>query len=146
MTFNTNRLTKKQLRKQICIFAKSVGVKKIIFNSSAKFLCGSYNASTNTMFLSLKQTKKQMLNTLFHELGHHDSVKRGKWIKYHFNLYKILNFERWFYIENKIDNVGKKLWKRYVNTNKWGNYKYFYLKKYKTRLTNFLKQINDKSI
>jgi hypothetical protein len=144
--FNTNRLTKKELRDQICAFAKAVGVKKVIFNSSAKYLSGSYNAYTNIIYLSLNQTRKQMLNTLFHELAHYESVKTKKWIKYHFNLYKTSNYERWFFIENKIDQLGKKLWKRYVNKSKWGNYKFFYLKRNKTQMTNFLNQFNDKSI
>jgi hypothetical protein len=144
--FDTNCLTRKQLRSQICTFAKAVGVKKVIFNSSAKHVCGSYNARTNTIFLSLKQTRKQMLNTLFHELAHYDSVKRKKWIKYHFNLYKTANYEQWFFIENKIDQLGKKLWECYIDKSEWGNYKFFYLKKNKTKMTIFLKQFNDKSI
>jgi len=143
MFFDTSRLTKKQLRANICLFAKQVGVKKVIFNCAAKYISGSYNADSKVIFLSLNQSKKQMLNTLFHELGHHESVKNGKWIKYHFNLYKTKNPKTWFYIENKIEILGKRLWKQHVNKNKWGNYKYFYLKRNETRMTKFLTSINE---
>lgn len=138
--FDTNRLTKKELRNKICLFAKTVGVKKVIFNNKAKRLYGSYNASNSNIFLSLNQTKKQMLNTLFHELGHHESVKQGKWIKYHFNLYKRRAPKIWFRIENKVEIIGKSLWNKHVNKGKWGNYKYFYLKKNKTQMTKLLTQ------
>lgn len=137
MKFDSKFLTKKQLRKHICTFAKTFGVKKVIFNASAKRIYGSYNASAGILFLSLNQTKKEMLNALFHELSHHESVKKRKWIKYHFNLYKTINHEREFCIENKIDKMGKILWNRYVITSKWGNYKYFYPKKNKKAMTNF---------
>lgn len=132
--FDTTRITKKQLRLNICSFAKSIGIKKVIFNCTAKRIFGSYNPNNKVIFLSLNQTKKQMLNTLFHELGHHESVKKGKWIKYHFNLYKKNNPRLSFSIENKIETVGKNLWNQYVNKNKWGNYKYFYLKKQESQM------------
>jgi hypothetical protein len=140
MFFGTDRLTKQQLRAAICSFAKQLGVNNVIFNSTARRVCGTYNASTQNIFLSLNQTKKQMLNTFFHELGHHESVKKGKWVKYHFDLYKKANPETLFYIENKIELIGKKLWKQYVDGTKWGNYKYFYLKKNKAQMKTFLKE------
>lgn len=136
MFFNTNRLTKKQLRNEICFFAKYVGVRKVIFNNKARRVYGTYNATTNTMFLSLKQTKKQMLNTMFHELGHFYSVLNKRWIKFHFNLYKTSNLDRMFCIENKIEKIGKDLWNKNVSKTHWGNYKYFYLKSKKTQITN----------
>lgn len=136
MFFDTNRLTKKELRFQICAFAKQVGVKKVVFNNKAKYVCGTFNPTNNTIFISLKQTKKQMLHTLFHELGHHYAVLKKKWVKYHFNLYKAPSAELYFSIENKIEKIAKSLWNENVDKKRWGNYKYFYLKSRKKELTN----------
>ena len=138
MFFDTRRLTKKELRKQICIFAKHIGVKKVIFNGKAKYVYGTFNSRNNIIFLSLTQSKKAMLNTLFHELGHFDAVQKKKWIKYHFNLYKKFNFDRNYMIENKVEKLAKNLWNKYVDKKEWGNYKYFYLKSEKTKFKNFL--------
>lgn len=138
MFFNTNCLTKKQLRKQICVFAKQIGVKKLIFNDKAKFVSGTFNSRTGVIFLSLNQTKKQMLNTLFHELGHFYAVKQNKWKKFHFNLYKNFNYDLYFRVENKIEKIGKDLWNKHVNKKYWGNYKYFYLKSKKKEIINIL--------
>lgn len=128
MFFDTKRLTKKQLREQICFFAKQTGVSKVIFNDKAKYVSGTFNGITNIMYISLNLTKKQMLCTLFHELGHFHAIQQRKWIKYHFNLYKTPNVNTFFSIENKIEKISKKLWDQNVSRKQWGNYKYFYLK------------------
>lgn len=138
MFFDTNRLTKKQLRAQICGFAKQVGVKKVIFNNRAKTVYGTFSSKTKIIFLSLNQNKKQMLNALFHELGHFYAVQKKKWIKYHFSLYKKPNYEKCFLIENQIDKIGKNLWNKNVDKKKWGNYKYFYLKTRKKQMIKSL--------
>jgi hypothetical protein len=138
MFFNTNRLTKKQLRQQICLFARQIGVKKVIFNDKAKFVSGSFNAHTNVMFLSLNQPKRQMLHALFHELGHHEATQKNKWKKFHFGLYKNLSYDTLFKIENRIERLGKDLWNKYVNKKYWGNYKYFYLKSQKNAIINII--------
>lgn len=135
MAFDTNRITKQQLRSQICSYAKSVGVNKVIFNNRGKYICGSFNSTNNVIYICSKQTKKQMLNTLFHELAHFYAVLNKKWIKFHFNLYKNPNPDRLFVIENKIDKIGKNLWNQHVNKKLWGNYKYFYLKSKKHKIT-----------
>ena len=139
MFFNTKRLTKQQLRAKICCFAKEAGVKKVIFNDKARCVSGTFNCITNIMFISLNQNKKQMLNTLFHELSHYYAVLNKKWTKFHFNLYKKPNFDRHFSIENKIEKMGKILWNKNVDKTQWGNYKYFYLKSRKKEITNLFK-------
>lgn len=140
MFFDTIRLTKKELRAQICMFAKQVGVKKVIFNNTANSVYGTYNPINNIIFISLNQTKRQMINTLFHELGHFYAVLDNKWIKYHFNLYKNPNYEVYFSIENKIEKIGERLWNKNVSRKRWGNYKYFYLKSKKSQMINLLQQ------
>jgi Zn-dependent peptidase ImmA (M78 family) len=137
MFFDTNRLTKKELRLHICSFAKQVGVKKVIFNDKAKYVSGTFNPTNNIIFISLNQTKKQMLHTLFHELAHYYAVLNKKWTKYHFKLYKRPNPELYFLIENKIDKLAKSIWNENVDKKRWGNYKYFYLKSRKKELTNY---------
>ena len=69
-----------------------------------------------------------MLRTFFHELGHHEAVKKNKWTQYHFNLVDKMRVDVIYIIENKIDQIGRKLWHKYVDTNQWGMYKYFYPK------------------
>lgn len=134
MFFANNRITKETLRKQICLFAKNYGVKKICFNNNAKYVSGSYNCFTKTLYICTNQTKKQMLNTLFHELGHHEAVLKNKWLSYHFNLYETLTYDRMFDIENKIEKIGKQLWNKNVCKKHWGNYKYTYLKSRKNEI------------
>ena len=138
MFFNTNRLTKKQLREEICLFARQFGVKKVIFNNKARLVSGSFNSHSNIMFLSLNQPKRQMLNALFHELGHFEATQKNKWKKFHFGLYKKINYDTLFKIENRIEKIGKALWDKHVNKKYWGNYKYFYLKSKKKIIINIL--------
>lgn len=132
--FNNLRVTKSQLRQTICKSAKDLGVNKVIFNSSAKHICGSYNAENKVMFIDSKLTKKQMLETFFHELGHHVAVKQNKWKGYHYDLNPNITTEKIFEIENKIDQIGNKLWNKYVNSKTWGKYNYAYPIKHKNIL------------
>lgn len=131
-------LTKKQLRILFCTFAKKLGVQQVIFNNRGKYVCGTYNAETKRMYINTKQTKKEMLYTLFHELGHHEAVKKKRWIKYHFDLTLTITNEQIFQIENKIDQIGEKLWYKYVDTNAWGRYKYSYPKSQKHIILNYI--------
>jgi Zn-dependent peptidase ImmA (M78 family) len=132
--FNTSRITKSQLRQVVCKSAKEMGVSKVIFNSTAKHVSGSYNAENNVMFLDTKLTKKELLDTFFHELGHHVAVKQNKWRGYHYDLNPNITKEEIFKTENKIDQIGNRLWNKYVNIKQWGRYKYAYPIKYKNIL------------
>lgn len=140
--FNQARITKKQLQHLICLSAKKFGVKKVSFNRKGKYVRGTYNAFNNVLYLDAKQTKQEMLNTFFHELGHHFAVKNNRWKQYHFNLVPSINFDRVFLIENRIDRSAKKLWNKYVDTKIWGRYKYVYLKTNKNIIMNTLLQRN----
>jgi hypothetical protein len=138
--FSSSKLTKIQLQSLICVTAKKFGVKKVCFNSKGKYVRGTYNAFNHVLYLDTKQTKKEMLNTFFHELGHHFAVKHNRWKTYHFNLVPSINFDRMFLIENRIDRSAKKLWNKYVDTKIWGRYKYVYLKTNKNYIMNILLQ------
>lgn len=134
--FFTNRINKPDLRCLICETAKQLGVKKISFSKTAKYVRGTYNAFTGVLYLSLKQTKREMLNTFFHELGHHHAVKHKRWNVYHFNLVSSMTTERVFRIENRIDRTAKKLWDKYVDPKQWGKYNYAYPKSKKNQIMN----------
>jgi hypothetical protein len=45
-----------------------------------------------------------------------------------------------FNIENQIDKIASSLWNKYVNTKKWGRYKFSYPKSDKKYLTQWLMQ------
>lgn len=136
--FLNKKLTKVQLRQDICTFAKRVGVNRVIFNNNGKGVCGTYNSHKKNIYICLNQTKQQMLRTFFHELGHHEAVKKNKWTSFHFNLIDNIQVDILFNIENKIDQIGKKLWYKYVDTKQWGMYKYFYPKSHmKTYINSF---------
>jgi len=132
--FFTSRLNKTQLREIICDTARRFGVKKIAFNKNAKYVRGTYNPFNGVLYLSLKQTKKELLNAFFHELGHHFAVKHNRWKAYHFNLVASMEVERMFKIENKIDRTAKKLWNKYVDLNQWGKYNFAYPKAKKKQI------------
>lgn len=132
--FDDKHLTKKQLRTLLCVFAKRKGVDRVSFNNKGKFVNGTYNALTKIMYVNTNQTKKEMLNTFFHEMGHHEAVKQNRWTNYHFNLMSNLTYEKVFYIENKIDKIGKKLWYKFVDIKQWGRYKYAYPKALKNNI------------
>jgi len=136
--FFTSKLNKKQLRELICETAANVGVNKVVFNDKAKYVRGTYNAFTGILFLSLKQTKKDLLNAFFHELGHHFAVKHNRWKVYHFNLVPSMTVERMFRIENRVDRIAKKLWNKYVDLNQWGKYNFAYPKARKTQIMNHI--------
>jgi hypothetical protein len=137
-TFCRENLSKVQLRKRISITAKQFGVNKLIFSSTGKYVRGTYNPFNNNIFLDLKQTKKDLLNTFFHELGHHVAVKNKRWNVYHFNLAPTMTIERMFRIENKIDKIAKKLWNKYVDLKQWGKYNYAYPKARKKQIMNYI--------
>lgn len=136
--FFTSKLNKKQLRELICETAKKFGVKRTTFNKKAKNVRGTYNAFTGVLYLSLNQTKKDLLNAFFHELGHHFAVKNNRWKVYHFNLVPMMTIERMFKIENRIDQTAKKLWNKYVDLNQWGKYNFAYPKSKKKQIMNHI--------
>lgn len=123
--FNNPGLTKKQLRKQIIKFAKLQNVNRVVFNNKSRFLLGSYCAIKNNIFLNNLQTKKSMVLTFFHELGHHYAVEHKLWENYHYDK-KDFTAKQMFDIENKIDKIAKQLWNQFVDIKIWGKYKYVY--------------------
>ncbi len=137
--FNDKNITVIELRKLICKTAKRLGVNRVVFNKKGRKVRGTYNAFTKNLYIDSKQTKKEMLNTFFHELGHHKAVKANRWRKYHLCLVPSMNIETIFNIENKIDQIGRRLWNKYVNPKQWGRYKYVYPKSQKN---NMIKQLS----
>jgi hypothetical protein len=137
--FSCKRLTKKQLRSEICKFAKEAGVKKVIFNATGRKVSGTYHSRVKHLYISLNQTKQQMLRTFFHEMGHHEAVLNNMWTSFHFNLVSTIRVDVLFDIENNIDQIGKKLWNKNVDSKQWGMYKYFYPKRDKT---TFMKNLS----
>ena len=136
--FNTSRITKTQLRKLICKTAKEFGVKTVAFNRNAKYVRGTYNAFTKTLYLSLNQTKKDFLGAFFHELGHHFAVEANCFKAYHFNLIPAIDVEQMFEIENSIDKIAKTLWNKHVNVTSWGKYNFAYPKINKKNIMNHI--------
>jgi hypothetical protein len=137
--FNKSKITKTELRKLMIRFAKELGVKRVTFTNRAKRVKGTYNAFTKSLFIDLKQTKAEMLCTLFHEMGHHFAVKRNKWRGYHFCTIPSMKVDKIFKIENGVDCIGRQLWYKYVDTKQWGKYKYSYPKTQKNNIIkNFI--------
>ena len=125
--FIDNKISKRDLRRQICNMAKESGVKKVSFNNKAKYVMGTFNALNNVIYIDVKQSKRDMLLTFFHELGHFTAVKKKKWLVYHFNPNTpLISVDKKFDIENKIDKIAKQLWNKHVDTKTWGKYKYGY--------------------
>jgi len=136
--FATNKLLKKELRKEICSVSKTFGVKRVVFNNKSKVLDGTYSADSQIIFLDNKQNKKDMLLTFFHELAHHIAVKRRKWLVYHYNpSTPCLSAVKKFNIENGIDKMAKKLWNKYVDVKAWGKYSYGYPKTQKREMVKW---------
>lgn len=71
-------------------------------------------------------------------MGHHYAVKQNKWRDYHFDLNPNITADKIFEIENKIDHIGNQLWNKYVDSARWGKYKYSYPIKNKKTLINTL--------
>ncbi len=137
--FNNSLIAPQELRTAICFLAKKLKVKRVVFNNKGVKVKGTYNATTSIMFIDLNQTNTETLHTFFHELGHHTAVKKNKWKKYHYSSSSLIDSEVVFDIENKIDQIGKQLWNKYVDTKQWGKYKYSYLKSQKASLIkNFI--------
>jgi len=49
-----------------------------------------------------------------------------------------MTVERMFKIENRIDQIAKKLWNKYVDLNQWGKYNFAYPKIRKTQIMNHI--------
>jgi hypothetical protein len=121
------KCTTRELRTKICKFAKSYGLHRVCFNSLAKHVDGTYNPKNDVVFLSLKQSKQNLLMSFFHELAHFEALCNNLWVEYHLNSNTTLHTaEEKFHIENQIDRIAKALWNKYVNTKVWGKYKYTY--------------------
>ena len=129
--------THKQLRQTIIKTSKRLGVNKVCFNKTGKKLRGSYDCINRHLYINLKQTKKDILITFFHELGHHMSIKRNRWIKYHHERLSAITPHKIFFMENKIDKIANKLWRKYVCFKTWGQYKFVYPKSQKRMLVKF---------
>ena len=137
--FSKKTLTKHQLRTVICAFASSMNVKKVTFSKRAKYVAGTYNCINRVIFIDMKQNRKNILLTFFHELAHHISCSKGKWLEYHNNATTpLISASAKFDIENKIDKLAKKLWYKHVDIKQWGKYKYGYPKSQSKRITRWL--------
>lgn len=134
--FNKKSASFKELRKQMIMFAATLGVKKVSFNKNGKLVTGTYDTETNSIYVCINQTKKEALRTFFHEMGHHHAVIHNKWVKYHHRKYLSVKCKTIFDIENKIDKIANTLWNKYVDTKKWGRYKYAYPKAEKNSIIN----------
>ncbi len=121
----------KELRANIILLAKSLGVNRVVFSNKGVNVKGTYNPLNNNMYIDTKQNNVEILHTFFHELAHHVAVLRNRWKRYHFNLVPYMNVDEIFSVENKIDKLGKKLWHKYVDIKAWGRYKYSYPKSQK---------------
>jgi hypothetical protein len=128
MKFFDKQMTHKQLRATILAVSKKLGVNKVNFNKTGKYLRGTYECVNRNMYLNLRQTKKEILVSFFHELGHHMSIKNNRWLKYHHSGLQAIDPHKIFYMENKIDKIASKLWRKYVCNKAWGNYKFVYPK------------------
>lgn len=137
-TFTDSKLAAKELRRLICLTAKSKGINRVVYNNRAKEVGGTYNASNKNIFLALSTDNKEMLTCFFHELGHHVAVQEGMWVAYHFSEECRETPEQQFEIENHIDKIAKKLWNELVDIKRWGRYKYSYPKTLKRQLTAWL--------
>jgi len=136
--FDTSRINKKILRQFICLVAKEHKVSRVSFNNQAKNVAGLYDFTKNSIFLNNKQTKKRLLCVFFHELAHHEAVMNNVWIDYHSGNMEDISPLHQFNIENQIDKIASSLWNKYVNTKKWGKYKFSYPKSNKKHLTTWL--------
>jgi hypothetical protein len=137
--FDRYSISHKDLRALIVDFAKSLGVKRVTFSNKARYVRGTYNAFTGSLFLDLTQTNIELLHTFFHELGHHMAVKQNRMMGYHYCTVPSMTFDQIFKAENKVDRIGEKLWYKYVDVAQWGKYKYSYPKSQKTNIIkNFL--------
>jgi hypothetical protein len=128
--------TRFQLKNSIKTLAKTTGVKRVTYNNRAIYVDGTYNHKTKVIFISSRLTKKNILQTFFHEFAHHIACGRGQWKKYHTQ--EVTNSEYAFLIENRIDRLARKLWNRYVDSFIWGKYHFTYVKKDKRMYMKFL--------
>ena len=131
------------MRSQICKYAKTLGVYKVVYNKKAKRVAGTYNAYRKLIFLNAKQNRKHLLMSFFHEIGHHVACMRELWTDYHFDL-KPFSEETRFLIENNIDKIANVLWNKSVCNKTWGKYKYYYPISQKKGLIKWLKKYNNK--
>ena len=138
--FDSCRITKKLLRQFICIIAKEHKVSRVSFNDQAKRVGGLYDFHKKSIFINNKQTKKSLLHVFFHELAHHEAVMNDIWTDYHAGNMEDISPMLQFNIENQIDKIASSLWNKYVNTKKWGRYKFSYPKSDKKYLTQWLMQ------
>ena len=136
--FANRAINRKSLRKEICLMAKESGVRKVAFSNKGKHVTGTFNAVNDVIFIDMKQTRKEMLLTFFHELGHFTAVKKRKWLMYHYNpSTPLISATEKFNIENKIDKIAKQLWNKHVDITVWGKYRYGYPQVQKREIVNW---------
>tara|TARA_R110000868_G_scaffold103681_17_gene285391 strand:+ start:622 stop:984 length:363 start_codon:yes stop_codon:yes gene_type:complete len=116
-----------------------MGVRKVTFSKRAKYVAGTYNCDKQVIFIDMKQNRRNILLTFFHELAHHVAYSKGKWLEYHNNATTLLiSASAKFDIENRIDKLAKKLWLLHVDVKQWGKYKYGYPKSQSKKITRWI--------
>lgn len=139
MKIFTKKMSVLELKCTMRVLAKKTGVRKVTYNNRGVYVDGSYHAETQIIYICSKLTKKNILQTFFHELAHHIACKRKWWVKYHTT--EVTDSEIAFKVENSIDRMARKLWYRYVNSTIWGKYNFVYKKSSKKesiRLLNII--------
>lgn len=77
--------------------------------------------------LNNRNSKREMLHTFFHELGHLYCIRHGIWKQFHKS--KSISTKQIFRVENWVEQWAKKEWEREKMSKEFGRYKFFYSKR-----------------
>jgi Zn-dependent peptidase ImmA (M78 family) len=80
--------------------------------------------------------KAELARTVFHELAHAECIKKGKYKEFHTNT---LPPAQTFYYENKVEHLAKKNWDKAGMRKLFGQYQFYYSKKDKKDVINWIK-------
>jgi hypothetical protein len=88
--------------------------------------------------LNKRASKREILHTFFHELGHLYCLRQGIWKSFHRN--NSTPPQQTFRIENWIEQWARKEWSKEKMTREFGPYKFFYSKRNKNACLRWIKE------
>lgn len=116
-----------KFRKRLKAIAANYGA-TVKFVPNMRYAGGYYSGDQHQISLSTVLTRKEAMDCLFHELGHHHCRVTGIWVRYHqLNCAKAYRIKNGYNAECWVDAWGAKEFKKWFPKGYYGAYWKAYL-------------------
>lgn len=131
-------MNRKNTIKYLRSICKDYDVKVCFRSNLDKDVDGEVDTDNETIFINIKASRRQMSQSVFHELGHIYCVRNGLWKEFHKNTdYSAIQS---FDAENWIEHWAKQEWDKNGMRKLFGQYQFSYLKKNKNTIVEWIRK------